>query len=81
MKAHNHHRRGPEPRYGETKEPITIALTPTGVNLLDDLAAQFSLSRSEFVEQIARQIIPLKLIMPRPQNPGKILSSSESQIG
>ncbi|HIK19012.1 ribbon-helix-helix protein, CopG family [Oculatella sp. LEGE 06141] len=36
-----------------------VGLTPTGVEKLDELAAEFQLSRSEFIEQIARRLIPV----------------------
>ncbi|MGV0028448.1 ribbon-helix-helix protein, CopG family [Phormidesmis priestleyi ANT.L61.2] len=37
-----------------------IALTPTGVEKLDALAAEFSLSRSEFIERIARRMLSVQ---------------------
>lgn len=52
-------RKGLGQYYSEPKKPTMIGLTPTAVEQLDDLAAEFHLSRSEFIEQIARRIIPV----------------------
>ncbi|MBW4639122.1 MAG: hypothetical protein KME05_12970 [Gloeocapsa sp. UFS-A4-WI-NPMV-4B04] len=49
--------------YDEMKRRVNIALTPTGVNGLENLAEAWGLSKSELVEQIGRGIIPL----PSPQ--------------
>jgi metal-responsive CopG/Arc/MetJ family transcriptional regulator len=43
--------------YQEIKQQSSIALTKTGLKLLDSLAASFKLSRSEFIERIARNIL------------------------
>lgn len=45
--------------YDEKKKPLNLALTPTGAKMLDELATKMGLTRSEFVERIARGIIPL----------------------
>ncbi len=45
--------------YDEKKKPLNLAMTPTGAKQLDALAKQMGLTRSEFVERIARGIIPL----------------------
>ena len=45
--------------YDELKRQRSIALTDTGAKMLDELAEQYALSRSEFVERIARRIIKL----------------------
>ncbi|MEG4961813.1 MULTISPECIES: ribbon-helix-helix domain-containing protein [unclassified Microcoleus] len=37
-----------------------IALTPTGVEKLDELAAAFSMSRSEFIERMARRMFSVQ---------------------
>lgn len=52
-------RKSRETFYDEHKKPTMISLTPTGAEKLEALASQFSLSRSEFIEQIARGIIPV----------------------
>ncbi|MGV0028418.1 hypothetical protein ACFE35_25795 [Phormidesmis priestleyi ANT.L61.2] len=36
-----------------------LSLTPTAVEKLETLASEFSLSRSELIEQIARGMIPI----------------------
>jgi len=46
--------------YDEKKKPLNLAMTPTGAKKLDALAQQMGLTRSEFVERIARGIIPLQ---------------------
>ena len=43
--------------YPEKKEIITAALTPTGRDGLDALAAQMKLSRSELLERIGRGVL------------------------
>jgi metal-responsive CopG/Arc/MetJ family transcriptional regulator len=49
-----------EPAYwDEMKKRYTIALTPTAIKQLDELAKQRELSRSELVERIGRGIITL----------------------
>ncbi|MBD2088831.1 ribbon-helix-helix protein, CopG family [Microcoleus sp. FACHB-1515] len=45
--------------HDEVKRQISLALTPTAQQRLDEMAEQQGLSRSEFVEQIARGLIPL----------------------
>ncbi|OUC14562.1 MAG: hypothetical protein B0A82_11540 [Alkalinema sp. CACIAM 70d] len=52
-------RKGQGQYYTEPKKPTMIGLTPTAVEQLDELAAEFQLSRSEFIEQIARRLIPV----------------------
>lgn len=47
--------------HSEVKVRTSIALTPTAQGLLDNLARSFKLSRSEFIELIARgefEIVP-----------------------
>jgi metal-responsive CopG/Arc/MetJ family transcriptional regulator len=66
METPKQKRKGREQLYGELKKPTMVALTPTGVEKLDELAAEFSLSRSEFVEQIARGILSVKGIESSP---------------
>ena len=51
--------KGQPERYEEVKKPLNLALTPTGAKMLDELAAQIGLTRSELVERIARRSIPL----------------------
>lgn len=48
--------------YNEVKKQVNLSLTPTAIDRLDKLAKQHRLSRSEFVEQIARGFIPLAQI-------------------
>ncbi|BAY32883.1 CopG domain protein DNA-binding domain protein [Nostoc carneum NIES-2107] len=45
--------------YDEVKKRVNLALTPTGINGLDEIASNFEISRSELVERIARRIIRL----------------------
>ncbi|MBI4784569.1 MAG: CopG family transcriptional regulator [Oscillatoriophycideae cyanobacterium NC_groundwater_1537_Pr4_S-0.65um_50_18] len=52
-------RKGLGQYYSEPKKPTMIGLTPTAVEQLDELAAEFHLSRSEFIERIARRVIPV----------------------
>lgn len=40
---------------GEHKERITLSLTPTAVEYLDEMAATQGISRSELVERIGRK--------------------------
>jgi metal-responsive CopG/Arc/MetJ family transcriptional regulator len=42
--------------YEEIKRQSSVALTKTGLERLDNLAASFGLSRSEFIERIGRKI-------------------------
>jgi uncharacterized membrane protein affecting hemolysin expression len=53
--------RGKPEMYSEVKVSICIALTPTAIAELNELAQSMQLSRSEFVEQIARGLIRLNL--------------------
>lgn len=52
-------KRGIPELWDELKKRFTIALTPTAVKGLDELAKQRELSRSELIERIGRGIIPL----------------------
>jgi hypothetical protein len=52
-------RKSREPLYGELKKPTMISLTPTASGKLEALASEFSLSRSELIEQIARGMISI----------------------
>ncbi|MBD1862409.1 MULTISPECIES: hypothetical protein [Trichocoleus] len=61
MEIQKQKRKGRDQLYGELKKPTMIALTPTGVEKLDALAAEFSLSRSEFIERIARKVLTVKV--------------------
>lgn len=49
--------RGQPEIYDEVKGQVSLSMTPTGVQGLDELAATMGLSRSEFVEQIGRRLI------------------------
>jgi hypothetical protein len=62
METQKQKRKGRDQIYGELKKPTMIALTPTGVEKLDELAAEFSLSRSEFIERIARKMFSVKAL-------------------
>jgi hypothetical protein len=42
--------------YGEIKQPFTLSLTPTAVNILASHAKTHGISRSEVVEQFARSL-------------------------
>jgi hypothetical protein len=53
--------RGRPEMYSEVKVSVCLALTPTAIDKLDDLAKSKQLSRSEFVEQIARGLIKIVL--------------------
>jgi DNA-binding TFAR19-related protein (PDSD5 family) len=46
--------------YAETKSlQVILSMTPTGKTALDQLAVSLSLSRSELVEQLARNLLDL----------------------
>ncbi|MEL7038883.1 MAG: CopG family transcriptional regulator, partial [Cyanobacteria bacterium J06592_8] len=47
-------KRGVPTLYSESKVKVGVSLTPTGAKRLGDIAKQLGLSRSEFVERIAR---------------------------
>ena len=47
------------PRYDEHKKRGQLILTPTAWDILNTLAAEAGLSRSEFVERLARGVISL----------------------
>ncbi|BAY33695.1 CopG/DNA-binding domain-containing protein [Nostoc carneum NIES-2107] len=57
-KGHKRKKGVPE-LYDETKKQVSISLTPTAVKELDVLAKQEGVSRSEFIERIARHRIPI----------------------
>jgi len=46
--------RNRETRHGEYKVRISLMLTPSSIDKLDNLAKQSNTSRSELVEQLAR---------------------------
>ncbi|HEY9598394.1 MAG TPA: ribbon-helix-helix protein, CopG family [Cyanophyceae cyanobacterium] len=46
--------RGQPRHYDENKEKVTVRITPTAIASLDSLATQLNISRSEFVERLAR---------------------------
>ena len=46
--------------YNEVKKQVSLSLTPTAIVKLDELAKEHNLSRSEFVEQVARGLISPK---------------------
>ncbi len=45
--------------WDEVKRACNLSLTPTAIGGLDILAKEFGYSRSEFVERIARRMIPV----------------------
>jgi hypothetical protein len=51
--------RGQPEMYDELKKIVTVSLTPTAVAGLDQYARDRSISRSELVERIGRQVIKL----------------------
>ena len=51
--------RGQPELYDEVKGQVNLSLTETGVQGLDSLAKKMGLSRSEFIEQIGRGILPV----------------------
>lgn len=46
--------------YDEKKKPLNLAMTPTAAKMLEELASQMELTRSELVERVARGIISLQ---------------------
>ena len=46
--------------YDEIKKTVSITLTLTAIKKLDKLAGQHGLSRSEFVEQVIREVIQIQ---------------------
>lgn len=53
--------RGQPELYDEIKKIVSIGITPTAVAGLDRLSQEHSVSRSELIERIGRQIIQLKV--------------------
>jgi len=51
--------RGVPELWDEVKKGVRIMLTPTAIAGVDELAQKYGLSRSEFVEQVGRRIIPV----------------------
>lgn len=51
--------KGQPEKYGEMKKRTNFTLTPTGTAQLENLAARRELSKSEFIEQVARGEIPI----------------------
>ncbi|WP_199320199.1 hypothetical protein [Leptolyngbya sp. FACHB-261] len=49
--------RGRPELYDELKQKVTLSLTRTATQGLDELAAKYGISRSEFVERIGRVLI------------------------
>lgn len=45
--------------YAESKAKISLALTPSTLHRLDELASQFKISRSEVVERATRGLVCL----------------------
>jgi|GEM_PF-1028212 len=52
-------KRGRPELYDEVKGKMTLSLTRTAIEGLDELAVQHDLSRSELVERIGRGLIPI----------------------
>ncbi|MET0099889.1 hypothetical protein, partial [Limnospira platensis] len=57
--------------YGENKKSVSMTLTETAVGLLDQMAMELNLNRSELVEQIARGIISSQAGKVSPEQAGK----------
>ena len=57
--------------YGETKKSVSMTLTETAVKVLDQMAIELNLTRSELVEQIARGIISSQGGKVSPEQAGK----------
>ncbi|MBD2028183.1 hypothetical protein [Leptolyngbya sp. FACHB-711] len=53
--------RGRPEMYSEVKKPACLALTPTAITQLEELAKTMNLSKSELVERIARGLISIEL--------------------
>lgn len=51
--------RGVPELHDELKKQVNVVLTPTGIAGLDAIAAEMKLSRSELIERIGRNLIPL----------------------
>lgn len=51
--------RGQPEIYDEVKGQVNLSLTKTSIQGLDELASAMGLSRSEFVEQVGRRLIPV----------------------
>lgn len=49
-------RRGEPIFYSEKKKPISLTLTPTAIEKLTQMAIELSVSRSEVIEQLLREI-------------------------
>ncbi|WP_434222390.1 ribbon-helix-helix protein, CopG family [Limnospira platensis CENA597] len=47
-------------QYGETKSRVTLTVTQSAIDLLDQMAKDVDLNRSELVEQIARGMLEIK---------------------
>lgn len=50
-------RKGKPVYYDELKKIITVSLTPTATSAFDAKAKEAGLSRSEYLEQLARSLI------------------------
>lgn len=51
--------RGQPEAYSELKKIVSVSVTPTGLTGLDRLSRERSISRSELIEQIGRQILKI----------------------
>jgi len=49
--------RGQPEKWDELKKRVSVSLTPTGIDGLDNLAASMDMSRSDLLERIGRGII------------------------
>ncbi|GAB4242876.1 MAG: hypothetical protein Kow00121_68450 [Elainellaceae cyanobacterium] len=54
-------RKGLKQYYSEPKKPTRIGLAPTAVEQLDELAAEFHLARSEFIERMVWRMILVEM--------------------
>jgi hypothetical protein len=46
-------------KWGTAKKRVNVTLTPTAIKGLDILAKEFKLSRSELVERVGRELLPV----------------------
>ncbi|OKH33635.1 hypothetical protein FACHB389_17765 [Nostoc calcicola FACHB-389] len=51
--------RGQPEAYDELKKIVSVSLTPTAIDGLDNLSRTYMISRSEFIERIGRHIIQI----------------------
>jgi len=67
--------RGQPEIYDEVKGQVSLSLTKTSVQGLDEIATSMGLSRSEFVEQVGRRLIPVLTSAERTAVKGALLQA------